>query len=86
MEAAQRFRNLVDRKAFIPGFLGFDLPAAEDAFLSGQAAMYLQGDWVADKLLNSDDIGYFHFRSWKSTICRSNIMAAIRRLGHCQKQ
>lgn len=61
VEAAQLFRNLVEKKAFIPGFLGYDLLAAENAFLSGEAAMYLQGDWVADKLLKSGDIGYFPF-------------------------
>ena len=61
IRAARLFRELVNKKPFIEGFLGLDLPTAEKAFLSGEAAMYLQGDWGAEKLLRNGEIGYFRF-------------------------
>lgn len=61
VEAALLFRELIDRKAFIPGFLGLDLAAAEEAFINGEAALYLQGDWSAEKLLSNHNIGYVSF-------------------------
>jgi raffinose/stachyose/melibiose transport system substrate-binding protein len=65
VEAGLRFHELVKKKAFSPAFLGMDIVEAEKSFLSGQTAMYLQGDWAAGKLLNSEtqksNIGYFRF-------------------------
>ncbi|MEC0270301.1 ABC transporter substrate-binding protein [Paenibacillus anseongense] len=61
LEGAQLFRGLITAKMFVPGFLGLDGPKAEDILLKGEAAMYLQGDWVAEKMLSNPDIGYFRF-------------------------
>ncbi|TBL76614.1 ABC transporter substrate-binding protein [Paenibacillus thalictri] len=65
LEAGLKFRELVKNKAFIPGFLGMDVIMAEKAFLAGEAAMYIQGDWVAGKLMEDEkqknNIGYFGF-------------------------
>ena len=65
VEAAERFRDFAARGAFMPGYLGMDQPQAENAFLSGQAAMFLQGDWAAARMLEDgrmkDRIGYFRF-------------------------
>lgn len=63
VEAALLFRELIDRKAFMTGFLGLDIAAAEEAFIEGEAAMYLQGDWATEKLLRNPDIGYLPFPS-----------------------
>lgn len=65
VEAGMRFHELVRKKAFPPSFLGMDIIEAEKSFLSGETAMYMQGDWSAGKLLNPnaqrDSIGYFPF-------------------------
>lgn len=65
VEAGVRFHELVKKKAFPPAFLGMDLADAERMFLESKAAMYMQGDWVAGKLLDHNaplnDIGYFRF-------------------------
>ncbi|MFC5451363.1 ABC transporter substrate-binding protein [Paenibacillus aestuarii] len=65
IEAGLRFHELVKKKAFAPSFLGMDVTAAERMFLSGKAAMYLEGDWTAGKLFSyndySTDVGYFRF-------------------------
>lgn len=61
IEAALIFRELVKKKMFVPGFLGLDGPTADNMLLNGEAAMYLQGDWAAEKLLSNPDIGYFRF-------------------------
>ncbi|MFH5185000.1 ABC transporter substrate-binding protein [Paenibacillus sp. TAB 01] len=70
VEAGLRFHELVKKKAFPSSFLGMDINEAEKSFLSGQTAMYLQGDWAAGKLLDTvtqrDPIGYFPFPVMKA--------------------
>jgi raffinose/stachyose/melibiose transport system substrate-binding protein len=61
VEAALKMRELVEHDAFIPGFTGMTWMNVEDAFLDGAAAMYLQGDWSAEKYLSHEDIGFFRF-------------------------
>lgn len=65
VQAAVLFRQLIQNDAFIPGFLGLDMPTAEERFLAGESAMYMQGDWIAGKLIHDErqvgNIGYFRF-------------------------
>ncbi|TVY08949.1 ABC transporter substrate-binding protein [Paenibacillus cremeus] len=65
VEAGLRFHELVKKKAFPRSFLGMDVAEAERMFLSGKAAMYMEGDWAAGKLLGHNDygteVGYFQF-------------------------
>lgn len=61
IEAGMKLRELAENGAFISGFSGMNVQDVEEVFLSGGAAMYLQGDWSADKLLANGDIGYFRF-------------------------
>lgn len=65
IQAGVLLRQLVQHDAFIPGFLGLDMPSADALFLSGKSAMYMQGDWAAGTLLNDErqkgNIGYFRF-------------------------
>lgn len=65
VQAAVLFRQLIQNDAFIPGFLGLDMTSAEERFLSGDSAMYMQGDWIAGKLIHDkrqeNNIGYFQF-------------------------
>jgi len=65
IEAGLRFHELVKKKAFAPSFLGMDVTGAERMFLSGKAAMYLEGDWTAGKMFGyndyATDVGYFRF-------------------------
>jgi len=61
VEAALKMRELVENDAFLPGFSGLTWLDVEDAFLAGEAAMYLQGDWSAEKYLSNEDIGFFRF-------------------------
>lgn len=65
VEAAEHFRDFAARGAFMPGYLGMDQPQAEDAFLEGGAAMFLQGDWAAARMLEDErqrgKLGYFRF-------------------------
>ncbi|NHN31658.1 ABC transporter substrate-binding protein [Paenibacillus agricola] len=61
IEAALLFRELVNKKMFVPGFMGLDRKMADALFLKGEAAMYLQGDWAAEEMLSNTDIGYFRF-------------------------
>jgi raffinose/stachyose/melibiose transport system substrate-binding protein len=65
VEAAELFHAFVKSKAFLPGYLGMDQPQAEQAFLSGETAMFMQGDWAAARMLEDSRqkgrIGYFRF-------------------------
>lgn len=61
VEAALKMRELVENEAFLPGFSGMTWLEAEEAFLDGAAAMYLQGDWSAEKYLKHENIGFFRF-------------------------
>lgn len=65
IQAGVLFRQLIQNDAFIQGYLGLDMSTAEKHFLTGETAMYMQGDWIAGKLLNDDrqedNIGYFRF-------------------------
>lgn len=65
IKAAELFNDFASRGAFMPGYLGMDQPQAEEAFLVGEAAMFLQGDWAASRILEDerarDKLGYFRF-------------------------
>jgi len=61
VEAALKLRELAEKRAFIPGFSGMTWTEAEEAFFAGEAAMYLQGDWSAEKFMSRQEIGFFRF-------------------------
>ncbi|MDQ0243602.1 raffinose/stachyose/melibiose transport system substrate-binding protein [Bacillus fengqiuensis] len=47
VDAGQKLKELaIEKKGFVNGFLGIDNSAAGSVFMSGKAAMYLQGDWA----------------------------------------
>jgi raffinose/stachyose/melibiose transport system substrate-binding protein len=66
VEAGKKLQELaINKKGFINGFLGLDYAAAESMFVSGKAAMYLQGEWaiqafVKDKAF-SEKVGFVPF-------------------------
>jgi len=65
VEAGERFRDFAARGAFMAGYLGMDQAQAEEAFVSGEAAMFLQGDWAAGRMFADERmgerLGYFRF-------------------------
>lgn len=69
IDAAELFHQFAMNHAFMPGYLGMDQPQAEEAFLSGAAAMFLQGDWAAARMLEDPrqegKLGYFRFPTVK---------------------
>jgi raffinose/stachyose/melibiose transport system substrate-binding protein len=66
VEAGEKLQELaIERKGFVTGFLGLDSSAAESLFVSGKAAMYLQGEWAMRAFVDSDSfseqVGFIPF-------------------------
>lgn len=62
-DAAQKIIQLVNEKAFQPGFLGNSDLEAREMFYSGKALMVMNGSWVFAKAIPAlgDDLGYIKF-------------------------
>lgn len=56
VKAGQMLIDLVDAGAFPPGFLGIDYMTAQTLFITGKAAMYLQGSWAIADFLDKTKI------------------------------
>ena len=52
LQAAQMLRDLIDMGAFIDGVTGFSGDEANQAFIDGKTAMYVQGSWLAGSIQN----------------------------------
>ncbi len=52
LQAAQMLRDLIDMGAFIEGVTGFSGDEANQAFIDGKTAMYVQGSWLAGSIQN----------------------------------
>lgn len=52
LEAAEFLKKLIDMGAFVEGATGFSGDEADQAFISGKAAMYVQGSWMAGRIMN----------------------------------
>lgn len=52
LQAAQLLRELIDMGAFIDGVTGFSGDEANQAFIDGKTAMYVQGSWLAGSIQN----------------------------------
>lgn len=52
LQAAQFLGQLIDMGAFIEGATGFSGDEADQAFISGKTAMYVQGSWMAGRIQN----------------------------------
>jgi raffinose/stachyose/melibiose transport system substrate-binding protein len=52
--AANKYKELIDMKAFGDSFLGNSFEDAENLFVTGKAAMYFMGGWANNKI-NADD-------------------------------
>lgn len=50
LQAAQLLRELIDMGAFIEGVTGFSGDEANQAFIDGKTAMYVQGSWLAGSI------------------------------------
>lgn len=50
IKAGYYVQELVDNKAFQPGFLGYGYGDAERLFIAGRAAMYLMGPWCVGNI------------------------------------
>ncbi|WP_240415774.1 extracellular solute-binding protein [Paenibacillus periandrae] len=62
-DAAQKIIQLVNEKAFQPGFLGNSDLEAREMFYSGKALMIMNGSWIFAKAIPAlgDDLGYIKF-------------------------
>lgn len=52
LQAAQFLRDLIDMGAFLEGVTGFSGDEANQAFIDGKTAMYVQGSWLAGSIQN----------------------------------
>lgn len=62
VKAAEEVKKMADEGFFQDGYIGMGPEESTDLFTSGEAAMYFQGAWDADKVANSDigeDAGAF---------------------------
>lgn len=77
VEAAQKLQELVEHNGFVNGYLGLDYGGAEAQFTSGNAAMYMQGDWAVGSLATdpvmSDKVSFFKFPEVEGGVGNPNI-------------
>lgn len=77
IKAAYMLRELESRGGFMNGYLGMDYGGAESQFTSGNAAMYMQGDWAVGSLATnpeiSDKVGFFKFPEVTGGVGNPNI-------------